>query len=553
MPSTLDITWFPTLRDLFLFSPELALVGTLVLLLLAPLVAGRSTATAGRIALFGSLVTIVLTISVAREVVDGGLSGLAPPEAAGMLILDRLTVFFKILLMLFLAGVILLWFIGSAESERHGTEFFVLLVGSALGMSLMTSTLNLLMIVVAIEMASLPSYTIVGFDKRNRKAAEASLKYAVFGAVSAAVMLYGVSLLYGLYHTLNVGVIAEQVTAQLAAGENTIVIGLALLLFLGGIAFKIAAVPFHFWCPDAFEGAKIEVTTWLSVSSKAAALVLLLRLVDVFSAAAAGQYLGQEPLVVLAWVIGGIAAVTSTWGNFAAYRQSNVKRLLAYSSIAHAGYMMMAAAIFVYPDPNRAFDHSPIAAVLVYLLIYAIMNFGAFSVAAMVSWRTGSEHIDAFTGLGRRAPWLAVAMACCLVSLVGLPPFGGFIAKLWLLLALGEQGGSLYWSLVIILVANTLISLFYYLRIVKAMYLVDDERQPAFSPSAAGVAMVNLCAVALLVLGVLFITGPRNVANQYAQRLFSPQSVHVENRSDEPATDAMRLADAPAEKTSSSR
>ena len=552
MLSTIDIEWL-TLSDLFLFSPELAMVGTLVLLLIAPLVAGRSTTMAGRIALFGALVTVVLSIRVAREVAEGGVSGLAPPEAAGMLILDRLTVYFKILLMLFLAGIIALWFIGSADSERHGTEFFILLLGSALGMVLMTSTLNLLMIVIAVELASLPSYAIVGFDKRNRAAAEASLKYAVFGAVCAALMLYGVSLLYGLYHTLDVSTIAGLMANEIAAGQNTLVIGLALLLFLGGIAFKIAAVPFHFWCPDAFEGAKIEVTTWLSVSSKAAALVLLLRLVDAFSAAAASESLGPQTLVALAWVLGVMAAVTCTWGNFAAYRQNNIKRLLAYSSIAHAGYMMMAAAIFVYPDANLALFHSPIAAVLVYLLIYAIMNLGAFSVAAMVSWQTGSEDIDAFNGLGRRSPWLAAAMACCLVSLVGLPPFGGFIAKLWLLLALGEQGGALYWSLVIVLVLNTLISLFYYLRIVKTMYLLDDERQPAFTPPLGGAALVNLCAVALLVLGVLLIAGPKNLANRYSRQLFARQIVRGEDQPAEPTPDELRLADVPTDAASSPR
>ena len=552
MLSTIDIEWL-TLSDLFLFSPELAMVGTLVLLLIAPLVAGRSTTMAGRIALFGALVTVVLSIRVAGEVAEGGVSGLAPPEAAGMLILDRLTVYFKILLMLFLAGIIALWFIGSADSERHGTEFFILLLGSALGMVLMTSTLNLLMIVIAVELASLPSYAIVGFDKRNRAAAEASLKYAVFGAVCAALMLYGVSLLYGLYHTLDVSTIAGLMANEIAAGQNTLVIGLALLLFLGGIAFKIAAVPFHFWCPDAFEGAKIEVTTWLSVSSKAAALVLLLRLVDAFSAAAASESLGPQTLVALAWVLGVMAAVTCTWGNFAAYRQNNIKRLLAYSSIAHAGYMMMAAAIFVYPDANLALFHSPIAAVLVYLLIYAIMNLGAFSVAAMVSWQTGSEDIDAFNGLGRRSPWLAAAMACCLVSLVGLPPFGGFIAKLWLLLALGEQGGALYWSLVIVLVLNTLISLFYYLRIVKTMYLLDDERQPAFTPPLGGAALVNLCAVALLVLGVLLIAGPKNLANRYSRQLFARQIVRGEDQPAEPTPDELRLADVPTDAASSPR
>jgi len=528
MPPSLDNMWFPTLQDLYWFIPELAMVATLVLLLVAPLIVGRSSDLAGRIALFGALATIVLSLRLSDDVSDGGVSGLAPAASDGMLILDNLTIYFKILLMLFLAGITALWFVGSAETERHGTEFFVLLFGSALGMALMASTLNLLMIVIAIELASLPSYAIVGFDKSNRKAAEASLKYAVFGAVCAATMLYGVSLFYGLYHTLSVVEIARLVTAQIAAGQNVAVIGLAMLLFMAGIAFKIAAVPFHFWCPDAFEGAKIEVTAWLSVASKAAALVLLLRLVDVFGAAAAEQHLGRDTLTAVAWVLGLMATVTCFWGNFAAYHQTNVKRLLAYSSIAHAGYMMMAAAIFVYPDPNNPASYSPITAVLVYLLIYAVMNLGAFGVAGIVAWQTGSEDIQAFTGLGRRSPWIAVAMVCCLVSLVGLPPFGGFIAKLWLLMALGEQGSALHWTLVIVLVVNTLVSLFYYLRIAKAMYFTDDRQAPAFSPPIGGAVLVNLCALALLVMGVLSIERPRKIADTCARNLFAHTTARAE-------------------------
>ncbi len=535
-----DAIKFLTPDMLRLFSPELALVATLVVILVAPLIFGRSSRVAGWIALVGACVTIWLTLSVAGEVRGGGRSGLAPQSAAGMLILDNLSVYFKVILMLFMVGVTVLWFIGSSEKEDRGEEFFVLLVGSALGMVLMAGTLNLLMIVIAIELASLPSYAIVGFNKRNRLAAEASVKYVIFGGVCAAIMLYGVSLLYGMYHTLNVGDIAYSVVADLqsyrtvdvsgvAAGvdammpaaRNMPAIGVALFCFFVGIAFKIAAVPFHFWCPDAFEGAQIEVTTWLSVSSKAAAMVLLVRLVDAFAAAT-----GALPFAVqisslsgIAWAIGIVAAITCTWGNFSAYKQDNIKRLFAYSSIAHAGYMMMAAAVVVHPASGAS--HSPIAAVLVYILIYVFMNLGAFGVAAMVAWRTGSESIDAFSGLGRRAPWIAVPMVCCLVSLVGLPPFGGFIGKLWILMSLGEAGGTLYWGLLIVAVLNTLVSLFFYLRIVKAMFFADDGLD-AFTPSIPGTAMVNACAIVLVLLGVVFIQQPRDMANEYAGNLFRP-------------------------------
>ncbi len=544
--------WRPTLTDLYWFSPELALVGTLVTLLIAPMIVGRSSRNATWIVVLGTLVTILLSWKVGGDVRSAGLSGLAPPEAAGMLILDNMSVYFKIVLMVFMLGVALLWSIGSAKKEKHAEEFLILLVGSALGMILMAGTLNLLMIIIAIELASLPSYAIVAFNKRNRRSAEASLKYVIFGGISSAIMLYGMSLLYGLYHTLDfariaygvvadlqafaavdVSSVAQSVDASMPAAQNTVAIGVALACFLAGIFFKIAAVPFHFWCPDVFEGAQIEVTTWLSVSSKSAAIVLLLRLVDTFSSAT-GAFPGGASLSALtglAWGLGIVAAVTCTWGNFAAYRQNNVKRLFAYSSIAHAGYMMMAASVFVHPD--SPLDYSPIAAVLVYILIYVFMNLGAFGVAAMVVWRSGNENIDAFHGLGRRAPWLAIPMLCCLVSLVGLPPFAGFIGKIWILLSLGASGGGLYWGLVIVAVLNTLVSLFFYLRIVKAMFFVDDG-QESFTPPISGLAMVNVCAVVLVLMGTLFIEAPRRKAEFYASNLFRPAILkggmsHAEN------------------------
>ena len=265
----------------------------------------------------------------------------------------------------------------------------------------------------------------------------------------------------------------------------------------------------------------IDAEQSLSLGADAAALILLVRIVDTFAAAT-----GALPFDVhistlsgMAWAIGIIAAITCTWGNFAAYKQNNIKRLLAYSSIAHAGYMMMTAAVLVHPSSN--ISHSPISALLVYILFYVFMNLGAFGVAAMVTWRTGSEDIEAFNGLGRRAPWLAVPMVCCLVSLVGLPPFAGFIGKVWILLALGEAGGTLCWGLILVAVANTLVSLFFYLRIVKAMFFIDDGRD-AFTPSIPGTIMVNACAVALVLFGVVFIQQPRNLANDYADNLFRP-------------------------------
>jgi NADH-quinone oxidoreductase subunit N len=393
-------------------------------------------------------------------------------------------------------------------------------------MALMVSSLNLLMIVIAIEAASLPSYAIVGFDKRDRVGAEASLKYMIFGAISAAIMLYGASLLYGLVGSLGMADVARYTVNQLGLGRNSVLLSVGLICFFSGIAFKISAVPFHFWCPDAFEGAKIEVTTWLSVASKAAGLVLLVRLVLVICDSV-GTPMEMSLVRPLAWGIGMVAAVTCTIGNFSAYKQHSVKRLLAYSSIAHAGYMMMAAAVFIHPDiPSHA---SGLTAMLVYLVIYVFMNLGAFGVTAIVTWETGSDKIEAFAGLMRRAPWAAIPMVICLVSLVGIPPMAGFMAKWWILLALGglqDAGGphgvaplgTLGWVLVVVVVANTLFSLFYYMRVVVQMTLRDDDR-PAMRVPLGGLAIVNVCAVALLVLFV-FAEPLRNGVQEFTTELY---------------------------------
>ena len=511
--------WMPSGVDLARFSPELAIVGTIVVILVAPLIVGRSARITGAITIIGIIVAALFTLNVSDQVADQGFTGLAPASASGMLIADNLSVCFKLILLLFTACVTALWWAGPEGNQRDAPEFFVLLLGSALGMILMVSTVNLLMIVVAIEMASLSSYALVGFHKRDRLAAEVALKYAIFGAVAAALMLYGISLLYGLYGSLSFIEVANGAVADIQAGQHLGICGIALLCFLCGIGFKISAVPFHFWCPDAFQGARIEVTTWLSVASKAAGLMLLLRLVHTVSAAA-GEATVIARLAPLAWTLGILAMVTCTYGNLAAYMQTSVKRLLAYSSIAHAGYMLMAVAIFALPGSPGA--QLAVSALLIYVLIYLFMNLGAFGVTALVSWYTGDDALDSFNGLIRRAPWLAVAMLFCLVSLVGLPPFAGFIGKYWILYALAQQGDVahwLYWVLFVVMVLNTLISLYYYLRVVVRMMLVDDGQPEVRSP-VGGTALVTACG-ALLILLLIFSNPLKHAADRYSVNLFT--------------------------------
>jgi NADH-quinone oxidoreductase subunit N len=526
--------WIPSGGQLWMCAPELALVGTIVAVLLVPLIVRRNSYATAVLSLAGALGASALAVYLAPRVAGRGLAGLAPDHAAPMLLADNLSVFFKCFLMLFLVAIIVLWLIGSARSERSAPEFFVLLLSSALGMALMVSTLNLLMLVIAIELASLPSYAIVGFNKQSPRGAEASLKYVLFGAVCAAVMLYGVSLLYGYYGTLDLGLIARYVAEGVpaASGGQLIAPGLNPILALGalgllvGVGFKISAVPFHFWCPDVFEGAPIEVTTWLSVSSKAAGLCLLLRLMGTFAATAHATLdaIGAAALLSpLAWTVGIMAAVTCTLANLAAYRQTNVKRLLAYSSIAHAGYMLMlGAALSIAPGGGN----ETVSALVAYILVYMFMNLGAFGTCALVGWHSGSEDLSAFTGLGRRAPLLAVPMAICLFSLVGLPPLGGFIAKWWLLVALGHSAGlqPWLWGLIVVAALNTLLSLFYYLKVIVQMYLKDDGK-PAWHAPIGGLAVVNVCAVVLLLLGTVLANPLKHRSDRYATNLFGPAVV----------------------------
>jgi len=514
--------WMPDLDAVVAIGPLWGLAGTIVAIILASLVLGRSAAVSSIVTIIGATLTAWICFTHAPRVANSAWSGLAPAGSAPMLLVDNFAILFILLICLFLACVTGLWMIGASTNSReaaahlrNGPEFFILLVGSAFGMALMVSTTNLLMIILAIEMASLPSYAIVGFQKRNRIAAEASLKYVLFGAVTSALMVYGISLLYGFYGTLNVNEIGRLVSTELAATDTPAaakaLISVALFGLMAGIGFKISAVPFHFWCPDVFEGASIEVTTWLSVASKAAGLGLLLRIV-----AAVLQPLADTFDNPLSTTVAMFAAVTCTVGNLAAFPQTSVKRLLAYSSIAHAGYMLMAGAIIWQAKPGADAANPAFAALIVYIIVYLFMNLGAFGCTALVYWATGSEKIEAFRGLGRRSPVIAAAMTVCLFSLVGLPPFGGFIAKFYLLMALFKS--NLVW-LVAVALLNSLFSLYFYSRIAYAMYFSDDGK-PAFSAPAFGRALVVAAAIVILLTGVPIAGGLIRRADQFASHLY---------------------------------
>jgi NADH-quinone oxidoreductase subunit N len=386
-------------------------------------------------------------------------------------------------------------------------EFFALLCAIVLGMFMMASATDLLMVYLSIELVSMVSYVLAGFRKGDRKAAEGSLKYVIYGGVASGVMLFGMSYLYGLTGTTNLLRLGHALQAIHAAGAplaaTKIALVVAIVFVTAGIGYKIAAVPWHMWCPDVYEGAPTPFTAFLSVGPKAAGFALALRF---FHSALAGQ-MGAGPagfaqaLGGIPWpaVVGVMAAITMTLGNLTALSQTNLKRLLAYSSIAHAGYTLMGLS---------AVSGRGIQAVMIYMLVYLVMNIGAFVVVILVAEATGSESILDYKGLAKRHPLAAVSFAIFLFSLTGLPPFAGFAGKWYLFYAVFERidgpGGGWYAMLALVGALNTAIALYYYVRIVRAMFIdapyVEDPAP--IRPRVGYQVLLAGAAAAILVFGV---------------------------------------------------
>jgi NADH-quinone oxidoreductase subunit N len=319
-----------------------------------------------------------------------------------------------------------------------------------------------------------------------------------------------------LYGTLQ---IEDLAVAMMRGSGSGALLAVAVFGVIVGVGFKISAVPFHFWCPDVFEGAGIDVAAFLSVASKGAALVLLLRVLMLIAEALGYHNVPGVSLTGIAVVVGILGAVTATVGNTAAFLQTNIKRLLAYSSIGHAGYMLCALSLLVKHDPSFDPAGSAAQALLLYLAVYLFMNLGAFTVAGVVAKQSGSELIEDYAGLGRRSPVLGAAMSAFMFSLVGLPPFAGFIAKLNVMYVLGDNGGW-WWALVAVIGINTIFSLYYYLRVVKVMYLdapKEGSREVTVASNPLGAGLASACAVVLVLMLIGF--GPMDTLTRAYGRL----------------------------------
>jgi NADH-quinone oxidoreductase subunit N len=474
------------IKSISLFKPETTLIVTFMLAMILDMAFKKSKNIAGYIAIAGLVIAGIFLFQQTGENYKA---------FANLLVVDSFGQFMKFIVLMSSLIIIVFSFFSNELHNAHTKlgEYYTLIIGMTFGMFLLVGSANLIMIYVAIETMSISSYVLAGYTKEVKRASEASLKYVIFGAVSSGIMIYGISILFGLTGSLNLFEINQFMAANKVA---TLPLLLSGLMILSGFGYKISAVPFHFWTPDVYEGAPVTITAYLSVASKAAGFAVLLRffktglLDSVPGTSEAWQLIGN---IDWHYVIAVLAVLTMTLGNLVAVWQTNMKRLLAYSSIAHAGYLLMAVSVM---------NDNGVSAVLIYFVFYMLMNLGAFFVVQLIANKLDSENIDEYNGLGYRSPVLAVCMTVFLISLAGLPPTSGFIGKLYVFSSVINSG---YIWLAIIGVLNSVVSLYYYAKIIRNMYLRDVESAKTklvFSPIT--IAIVLMLAIPSLLFGVYF-------------------------------------------------
>ena len=469
--------------DYHALAPEIVLAGGICLVLLVDLFVSEArrwiTSTLAGFVLIATLIPLVTLGVIGGDVRDAVFDG--------RYVVDNFSLVLKALFVLAGYVTVLLSTNSIEEGGYHQGEFYVLLLSSVLGMVMMCSARDLISVFVALEFLSIPAYMMAAWRKRDRKSNEAGLKYYLLGVFASAVMLYGMSLLYGVAGSTKLTDIGAAINAK---GQFAGVQTLGVVFVIVGFAFKISAVPFHTWAPDTYEGAPTPVTAFISVASKAAGFVALILMVYLAFPQAWKVY---EPF---AWVL---AALTMTIGNVLALKQTNIVRMLAYSSISQGGFIIMPLVV-----AHKAGEQS-LRAIVVYLIIYAATNLGAFAVVIAASRKTRSGLIESFDGLFGYAPGLAVLMTCFLASLAGVPPFGGWYAKFGVFNAVLSAGGGYGYSIAVIAAVNTVIAAAYYVTVMRAIWM-----KPAWQGDTAPVriqasvqAALAITFVATLVFGVL--------------------------------------------------
>jgi NADH-quinone oxidoreductase subunit N len=473
------------LESLNFFGPELILTGTIILLIVLDLFV-RNKRNLAVVAIIGCVASLLSAFDL-YSAQQGWLF-------YRMIVLDHFSLFFKVVTLL--AAIFAIWMsLGSSEIKQvYQGEYYTLLLTCALGIFFMASSSNLLTAYLSLELVSLTSYVLTGFLPRNRRSSEAALKYLIYGGVASGTMIYGMSWIFGMTGSLDYAAI-QQVMAK---GEiNKSALFMALIFVFAGFGYKIVFVPFHMWSPDVYQGAPTPFTAFLSVASNAAGIAILIRFFypGISRVTADGDWAfvsGVEWPQILLFA----SMITMTVGNLCALNQRNLKRMLAYSGIAHAGYMLMGLAILT---------NDGLSAILFYIVVYLIMNVGAFLVVAIVANHTGSEDIDGYRGLAWRGAVVpAVCFAIFLFSLTGLPPFAGFIGKFFLFAAVLKEGGT-FIILALVAVANSVISLYYYAKVVKVMFLdIPDPGDKSVTIAGYNFTLMVPLAILTVILGIYF-------------------------------------------------
>lgn len=484
-----------------LIAPELILTfGGLVVFLLDVFMKDERDSGRG----YTAITVLFLAAALLAAYFQIGVAKVGPKTALGMMDVDLMAVFFKVTV---LAGMILIALSGGGYMNRrtkHQGEFWSMFLFVSLSMCVAAGANNLLMIYVAIEFLSITSYILAGYIRTDPRSAEAGLKYFLYGSVASAVMLYGISLIYGATGSFNLSEIAAVIAAGNLKQLGQVLLP-ATLLSLVGFGFKTSLAPFYQWAPDTYDGAPTPVTTYLSTASKAIGFAVTVR---VFVVALGGFIASWAP------ILAGLSILTMTMGNLIALRQTNIKRMLAYSSVAQAGYILMGLAAVAAGAESGM---NGLNGVLIYLFAYLFTNVGAFLVVMTVEERSGSTEISAFRNLSQRAPALAFMFLVFLLSLAGIPATGGFLGKFYVF---GAAVQRQYFWLAGFGLVNAGIAAYYYVNIIRVMFFSDGEEQKpveTFSVPAGLSAVLVLCTVAVFWIGLYpptFIEWANNASQQ---------------------------------------
>ena len=482
-----ELTLKQTLNSLSGFIPETVLIATVIVCLFLDLILRKKS-------------VVVAVVGIAGLLLSGYYAylqfGVKEIIFTGMAVIDPFAVFFKILFVISTIFVII-FSVSSKEIQEstHHNEYVYLMIAMALGAFIMASASNMIMMYLSLETVSISSYILSGYTKRIKRSSESAMKYVIYGAASSGIMIYGMSLIYGFTGSMNVYEISALLSSSAVAGSPLIV--MSLIMILAGFGYKISSVPFHFWTPDVYEGAPVPVTAFLAVTSSAAGFAVMIRFFMI-SFLKSGSLINGKFLMIpgINWteVIVVLSVASMIIGNFTAVWQQSVKRMLAYSSIAQGGYIMLGLTVA---------NQQGIAAMIIYLIGYLFMTLGAFYVVILVANKVNSDELVDMRGFGYKSPAIAVFMSVFMFSLAGIPSTVGFVGKLYLFSALIQS--NLIW-LALVAVLNSVVSLFFYIKVLKYMFLMKPEEEvtPKYQYGIGNYVVLLLLAVPVLLFGLYF-------------------------------------------------